>query len=44
MQSVAEDKLLAAMQISTGAKVAAVLGIAAGLMSVALLVVGLMPG
>ena len=44
MQSVADDQMLAATQISTGAKVAAVLGIAAGLMAVTLLVLGLMPG
>ncbi len=44
MQSIADEQMQAAAQISPLAKVAGVLGLAAGLMALALLMTALFPG
>ena len=44
MRSSAESQLIATAQIGIGAKVAALLGTTAGLMALALLMTGLVPG
>lgn len=43
-QSITDRQVAAAARIGTGAKVAALLGMAAGFMALALLMAGLVPG